>query len=875
MSRRRKILAAVAGTFVLLLLALALTPLLFRGRIEARVKTAIARSINARVDWRSLDLGLLRTFPNFSLRVHDLNVTGVGPFARDTLVSVPEFRLLLDLGSVFRNVRGRGPLIVRSIELQRPRALLLVLENGAANWDIARKHTGAKSTRPFDLSLKRLAITNARIRFENHQTGFTSTIANLDHTLSGDFAKERFTLNARVVADTASVRFAGVPYLSNVRAEIDAQIAADMLAHKFELRDNRIRLNDLLLSGSGSVTTRPDTVDIDVTVKAPRTQFRDILSLVPVVYTHNFADVQTSGTMSAGALVRGRWTKNALPAFAVQAKVENGMFRYPDLPLPARDIALQLRLSNPGGDADRTTLNIERFHVVLGSDPVDGALVVRTPRSDPDISLRVNGRVDLANVPRTVKLDSVKELSGIVVANATMRARMSDVNQKRYGNVSASGGMEIRQMVINAADLRQPLRIDNAALRFTPSHAELTSFQGRAGSSDLTMTGTLDNLLGFVLHQEDLRGTATVSSHHFDLNEWRSNDELKSIAVPGRIDFALRASADTVNYGQLTLRNARGSLRIKDRRASLEDFRMEMLGGAMTVTGFYETIDTVHPMFDASIDFNQVDIPAAFKGLRTVQMFAPVARYAQGNVTAKLSVSGALGADMMPVYSNLSALGSLLTNGLVLKGFPPLDRLAEALKVQQLRDPGFIDLKSSFAIEKGRLNVRPFDVRTGPVVMNIAGSNGIDQTLDYTVKTMVPLKGVDSLALGARVTGTITNPRVTTTFRETIKGAVQHIVGERVDSAALLAKQKIVAEAEKRAAEIRAEAASLADKLRKEGHLRADSLEARATGLKRIAAKLAADKLRKETDAKADAIVREADGRAQALVDEARKRAAM
>ena len=43
--------------------------------------------------------------------------------------------------------------------------------------------------------------------------------------------------------------------------------------------------------------------------------------------------------------------------------------------------------------------------------------------------------------------------------------------------------------------------------------------------------------------------------------------------------------------------------------------------------------------------------------------------------------------------------------------------------------------------------------------------------------------------------------------------------------------------------------------------------------LAKIAAKTAADKLRKESNAKADAMVREADARAQALLAEARKQA--
>ena len=67
----------------------------------------------------------------------------------------------------------------------------------------------------------------------------------------------------------------------------------------------------------------------------------------------------------------------------------------------------------------------------------------------------------------------------------------------------------------------------------------------------------------------------------------------------------------------------------------------------------------------------------------------------------------------------------------------------------------------------------------------------------------------------------------------------------------------------------------MAAKVKKEGYLQADSLVAKSEGpLAQAAAKIAADRLRKETDAKAAGIVKEADTKANSLVAEAKKQAA-
>ena len=915
MTTRRKLALAAAGLFLVFLLILAVVPIVFRGPIEARVKRAASEGLTANVDWSRLNISLLRNFPNLTVRMHDLTVAGRDRFEGDTLLAVPRFSLTLDLGSVLSNVRGNGALVVRSVEVTEPRVHLLVLEDGAANWQITKPKadTATEASRGLDLTLDRVTLRDARIAMENRQSGLVANVAGLNHTLSGDFAKQQFDLETSTSADTVSVRFAGVPYLNDVRVEVDAAIAADLAEKRFTVRDNRVRINDLLLMAEGSVAMRDSAVALDLRFNAPDADFKQVLSLVPAVYAQDFASVQTAGRASVKGEVRGELGPGRFPAFALDAEVADAMFHYPDLPLPARDISLHLSLTNPGGSADASVLNVDRFHVVLGDDPVDGSLALRTPLSDPDVDFRVAGRVDLANVARTVKLPDVEKLAGVIRANAAMRARQSDITAKRYDRVRADGTIEVQQLAVSAAALRQPVAIDQAVLRLTPQHAELSSFRARAGSSDVQMTGTLDNILGFMLGREELRGSARLASSRFDLNEWRSGGELKTILVPDNIDFALDARVDTVRFGTLTMHRANGSLRVKDRRVTLDNFRMNAFGGAIAMNGWYETVDTLNPGFDMKLALQEISVPAAFSGLRTVQAFAPVARYAEGNASVQLELNGTLGEDMLPVFSQLTGLGSLVTNNLVLRDFPGMDRLADALKLDLLHDPGFKDLKSSFAIRNGRLEVKPFEVRLGELAFNVSGSNGIDQSLDYDIDVHLPrrllgteannavraiidrtaragvnLDAADVITLGVKMGGSVTNPTVATNFRNAARGTAESVATAvkaqaeaRADSAADAAREKaraeaeqLLAEAEAKATQIREEARTLAENVRREAKERIDSLEAKATSpVAKIAAKATADRLRREADQRADALIRAADARADSVVADARRRA--
>jgi Uncharacterized protein involved in outer membrane biogenesis len=463
MKRPTRILAVAGAVLVLLLVLLLVLPLLFRGQIEARVKTAVNQSVNARVDWRDVGLSFFRHFPDLTLSLDDLTAVGVDKFQGDTLAAVHHFRVSLSLPSVLSNVMGgSGPIVVRTVELDQPRLRLIALEDGTANWDIARKTPAAqpqaKAAKPMAISLRRFQITGAAVALDNRQSKLKASLAGYNQSLSGDFSQSRVGVKTQADADTVSVTFAGIPYLNRVRLGLTADVQADLAGKSYTLKTTELRLNDLKLGVSGSAKSAGKLLGLDLTFAAPSTNFRSILSLVPAIYAHDFDKVKTAGSIAVNGRVKGDYGPGAFPSFAINTKVNNAAFQYPDLPLPARDINVDLSLTNPGGSPDSTVVKLDRFHLVLGRNPVDATLTVRTPISDPDVDARVAGKVDLADVRRTVKLEGIDQLAGTVAANAAVRTRMSYVDKKQYDKVNASGTVDVAGLTMKGKTLAAPAR---------------------------------------------------------------------------------------------------------------------------------------------------------------------------------------------------------------------------------------------------------------------------------------------------------------------------------------------------------------------------------------------------------------------------------
>lgn len=948
----KKILLAGGAVLVLLVGGLAAAPLLFQDEIEARVKAAINESVDARVEFGDVGLSLFRSFPNLSFSLRDLAVTGVAAFEGDTLAHVGELRTVVDLGSAVRMLRGGDALVVRSVVVTRPYVHARVLEDGRASWNIARAANEAAEVavapddqaagRPVRVALRRFAIEDARLALDDARTDLHARVDGFGLEVAGDLSQERVTLDTRAQASGVTVRQLGVALLDAARLDARAAVDADLVNRRFAFRENRVGLNALGLAFDGTAALVEEGWHVDLTFGAERASFRDVLSLVPAKFLEGYETLETGGTVALAGHVRGLAGpgEGAVPAFEARLEVDDGMFRYPELPLPARGIFVDLVVRSPGGDLDSTRVELSRFAVLLGDEPFEATMTLATPVSDPALDLTMNGRVDLAHLAGAVPLEGIDTLRGVITTDAAVRTRLSSVEDvSRADAMEASGTVEVRGLAVRGSKLSQPVDVDELRLALSPRHAELASLRARAGSSDFTARGRLDNLVGFALRGEVLRGQATVSSDLVVLDEWmvrpRPERELRVIPVPPNVDLSLAATVNRMTFDDLEMTDARGAVRVADRRLTLSDFAVRTLGGEIVTTGWYETTDVARPTFDFDFAMAGLDIAGAFGTFNTVRALAPAAEYATGRFSADLGMAGAMGEDMMPVYDVLDGAGTIRTQGVSLRGMPALHRLADAVRVDQLRDPALSDFMTRVKIEDGRLHVDPFDVRLGGVRLSAGGSNGIDRSLDYRLTLEVPraelgaeanrvvsgllaesgrigvdLGAAEMVRLAAVVGGTMTDPAIRVAFDDVVgsaggavrdaaearlrqeaeearleaerrvaeaRAAAEREAAEREAAGRAAARERadsILADAEAQAARIRAEAKRAADRVRQETNEAADKLVAEATNpLARRAAEAAATRMRREGEERAAQIEREADERAEAVLVEARERA--
>ena len=929
------IFKVLAGLILLILILLFTIPVLFRDKIKSKVEQVINESVNATVKFEGYNFTFFKNFPNLSFGLRDLSVVGTGNFEGDTLAGFKSFDLVFNLSSLFK----KSGYEVKSLVMDKAVVNAIVLKDGTANWDIMKETeevpegesaipSSSSSSSGLKIVLKKVALRNSSISYNDDASPMKAVLNDINFTLRGDMTMSKTDLKISFIAGDVNFTMDGVKYLRKAVVRSEIGLIADLDKMEFTFGENYFSLNDLRLNFSGVVAIPGENIDTDLQFSTESTSFKTLLSLVPAIYMADYKDLETAGTLSLKGSAKGTYSEadSTLPDITLNLSVNGGVISYPDLPEKINNINIGSELYVDGRNLDNTTFDISRFHFDLAGNPFDMVFKLRTPESDPDFTGSVNGKIDLTALSEAIPLDSIN-IAGIINISLKMAGKLSMIESGQYDKFKASGSVGINDMLIGMTGYPD-VKLNTASMEFSPASASLTECNMNVGGkSDFSISGHLENYIPYVFKNETIKGNLSLRSNLLNVSEILSkmvsdttgSEDTTSVSlvrIPKNIDFDFNARINSFIYDSIKAQNIKGHIIVKDGIMSIRETGMDILGGTVNLNADYDARDTLKPFIKADFDMKNIGIKDAFLTFNTIRKFAPAARGIDGKVNVQMKYESQIGNDMLPVISTIKGTGKLRSDGVTLVESATYDKMKEVLKLGDNYSNTFKDLNISFSISNGRIYVRPFDARAGNIKMNISGDQGLDQSLNYLVKTEIPrsdlggslnslidnlssqaaklginYKPADILKINVKITGVFGNPVVMPDFggtssavssgiKETVGETVKQTISKTIDAGkdklreeAEAEGNKLVAEAERKGQQLRDEAAKASENLKKEAEEQAQKLIDAASSkgtVAKLAAQRGADALKKEADKKCAQLVEAADVQAKKLVDDAK-----
>jgi hypothetical protein len=924
--------------FIVLIAILIMIPILYKDKILDLIVEEANKELTSELTIEDFDLTILKTFPKLTMELKGVRIAGKDEFEGLDLIRFKSFEAKLDFWSVV----GGDQIEIESIKLTEPYINIKILANGKANYDITKPDslkTEEEISEPssFKLGLKSYEIIKGEISYIDKEGDMSSIITNLNHSGQGDLTESIVDFKTKTTADAITVIMEGIPYLAQVKTDmtINLRMEFNEKSTKFTLLENEVALNAFKTSYNGFFEMFDDYYEMDLTLDASKSTFKEFISLIPSVFQSGYESMLTKGTFALNGMLKGRMDDNEMPAWDFNLAVDNASFRYPDLGAGFDKITLRANTKRAqGANLDNIQLDVDKFHIEFVGNTIDAILKMRTPMSDPYISSRILAHVDLSTLEKVMPVEAGESYNGMLDSDVHLDGKMSAIDNEEYDKFTAEGWLTLKDMIYKSADFTQPIEIQSMVFNFNPKNLGLSELQAKIGKSDFALNGTIDNYLGYALRDEVLTGRFAFVSNTLDLDELmglspeeestvvseeattENTTTEEPIQIPATIDFDLSTSIKQMNYDGMDIKNVKGNVRLKESVASMDNVQMNMLGGQIVLKGDFDTKNPNQPRINFAYDLKDIDIKELSDNFVTIEKLSPITKNATGKISTSLEMQGDLTSNLDMVIPSLTGKGNFFTNKVTISGVEALTKLSDELKMPQLREQTLENVRANFEFYEGKLFVKPFDVKLGKITSNIEGWTSFTSEIEYKMKMNVPkdqipaemiklteqaigqlnnlspklsVQGLPAI-IPVKVTigGTATKPVVKADFKESlmaasgnVKDQLKDLVDEKIaeikDTITKVVTEKIEDVKEdliERKNKIMADAQKQADKVKAEGKKQADVIRNESDKqAKDVIAKAKNPIEKKVAEKTADEIRKQGEIKAKKVEDEANKQA--
>ena len=505
-----------------LIIALILLPFLFKGQIHDAIKNQVNDKIHAEVNFADASISLFKNFPNVAIDVDDITIDGTEQWSSKQLFSAKSVSLKTDLKSIIKPTEGIN---IRGIIIENPVIDLVVNESGQANYDIIKESDNKNSTTDAFGEIDNYEVIDGQIIYADKQNHVYAKVKDLDHQGRGEFRNIQFDLMTSTSISELDFSSGGIKFLNSATVDADVALEIDGESKSYKFKENSIKINDLDLSFVGTIIQKLSGFGFDLAIEAPNNKVSSILSLIPTAYKKSVEGIQSKGNSFVKGTIKGNYNgdQNVYPQIDIGMDIENGEVKYPNMPLPIKDINLDIDILNKSKDLSDLTIDMKKVNFKIEDNLMTSQLKVENALSKPHLNGLLAGTLDLKDIASAYPLEGVNLKEGLIKTNISIDAAAEDVEAKNFKNINFNG-----TATANDIDLlyeNYPIKLDQIDISMKPANMASDVTNLKIGNSDFTGDINVNNPLAFITDEAEADIDLSLNSDKLDVNQILSYSE--------------------------------------------------------------------------------------------------------------------------------------------------------------------------------------------------------------------------------------------------------------------------------------------------------------------------------------------------------------
>jgi hypothetical protein len=462
---------------------------------------------------------------------------------------------------------------------------------------------------------------------------------------------------------------------------------------------------------------------------------RSALSWLPGKYKTDIEEFNSKGNFYFKAAINGSLGRKSVPVINASFGVTKGEVSQTKENLTMRNVELQGEYSSSG----KGRLEISKFSGQLPQGSLKGSFKLDN-FSNPLISASAEGNVDLNELQKFLRVDTIESLSGKMKIDASFSGHAiknaeSLLNEdKTGGEISFSGvSLKLKKNNLRFTDMAGLLSLSN-------NNVEVKGFNGKVSHSDFSLDGSFKNIMAWLfLKDQSLIATIDLKAKRIDLNDLLNDkaatpsktDPTYKLSFSKYLDLSLNSEIDELVFRKFQASDIRGTLRLKDKHMSADPLVFHTMDGTISVKGDMDGTRTDSVLIRMDADLQNVNITKVFTEVENFGQQTMTDKNIKGLLTAKVQALVPCGADL-----NLNSSGMLakcdvsIVKGELIK-LASLRSLSKFISLNELEDIRFETLTTHIDIRNRVISIPLTQVNSNAIDIEVSGTQSFDGNVDY------------------------------------------------------------------------------------------------------------------------------------------------
>lgn len=479
---------AVGGLWV------AMALFLRSNNVTALTNDILKESLQTEVRIDSVEVSLFRSFP--LLRV-DVN-GGTVPVKRDSTRNLVAFERIRIAVSPLELLFG-NTLKINTLDLIRPSFDLLVDENGIsdlaylsqADTVITEEPAEENAFRP-SVDLRKLEIVEGNVLLNDRTKNWHVHIAGLNMKLKGSLKRRRTACLLDLSVGELHVREGDTDLIKDHSIRLRTDVAYLNESATWKLADGTVELAGVTFASEGEIrrykdprrvaeegeTAAADSSYVDIAFRVDSPTLDKLIGLIPTDAIDADVRLESGGSMRIEGKLEGLYSPVSFPVLTAEVLLEGVHGKYEGKDWGIDDISADMSVRLDLANKQSSYVAVNRLDIDAGNRTILLNLrgQVDDPLADPEVSLRLENRIDFNSLVRIFPLKPGYSLSGSCRNDLSGSFKVKDLIDGNVNAMDIEGKNEFEDIEFIADGSKIPDAPDSTYLYFITRNGELNFF---------------------------------------------------------------------------------------------------------------------------------------------------------------------------------------------------------------------------------------------------------------------------------------------------------------------------------------------------------------------------------------------------------------